>query len=222
MLTATDLVKDFPSGQGTHRALNSVSLTVKPGDFLAVVGRSGSGKTTLLNVLSTLLRPDAGSISYQGRELTALSESERNNLRARDFSVVFQFHYLVPYLSALENVLLPFLGSFRPVTAQNREWGEECLAAVGLAGKAVSLPGKLSGGEQQRVAIARALVKRSRILFADELTGNLDKDTGAGIMDLLDRVSGQGVAVLMVTHDQEWAKRAHRTLTMADGILIEK
>ncbi len=220
MLSATALVKTFHAGGADAPALRGVSLTVPAGRFIAVVGRSGSGKSTLLHVLSTLSRPDAGSLTWHGLDLARVPESTRDALRRRDFAVIFQQHHLLPYLTALENTLLPFMTGLSPVSAAQRERGRSALARVGLSGKEDRLPGELSGGEQQRVAIARALVKDAKVLFADEPTGSLDKATGLGVMELLRGLARDGLAVVMVTHDPEWAALADEVAHMEDGVLV--
>ncbi|THB67137.1 MAG: ABC transporter ATP-binding protein [Desulfovibrio sp.] len=219
MLIANTLHKTF-HGEGTPTlALNNVSLTVDQGEFVSIVGRSGSGKTTLLHVLSTLLAPDTGELTYHGRDIGQGGEKELNQLRHQDFAVIFQFHYLLPYLTALENTLLPFMNTLRPVSSQRVARAKECLARVGLADKTNRLPSMLSGGEQQRVAIARALVKEARYLFADEPTGSLDKATGQDILTLLRELNAEGLSVVMVTHEQQYAAQADRVLTMEDGVI---
>ncbi len=220
MLTAENITKAFSQDGIAAQALKGVSLTVEPGEFVSIVGRSGSGKSTLLSVLSTLLKPDAGRLLYNGRDLAAASEAEINALRHRDFAVIFQFHYLLPYLTALENVLLPFMRGLRPVLGGQKKRALECVERVGLADKAGRLPGQLSGGEQQRVAIARALVKDARILFADEPTGSLDSATGATVMELLGQLPAEGLAVVMVTHNEEYARLARRIVRMEDGLAV--
>jgi len=220
LLSARDVVKSFSQDGSPVQALRGVSLDVAAGEFVAIVGRSGSGKSTLLSVLSTLLRPDAGRLLYDGGDLAAASEAGINALRQRDFAVIFQFHYLLPYLTALENTLLPFMRGLRPVSGAQRRRALECLERVGLAGKAGRLPGQLSGGEQQRVAIARALVKDARVLFADEPTGSLDSATGATVMALLRELPAEGLAVVMVTHNEEYARLAHRVVRMEDGAVV--
>jgi len=217
MLTARGITKTYRSGGAPAPALAGADLDVAPGEFVAIVGRSGSGKSTFLSILSTLLAPDGGSLTLDGRDLTALPEAGLNALRRRDFAMVFQQHHLLPYLTARENVLLPFMGSLAPVPRAARAFAGECLERVGLGGKGGRLPGQLSGGEQQRVAIARALVKRSRVLFADEPTGSLDKATAEGVIGLLRGLSAEGLAVVMVTHDAGYAARADRVVTMAEG-----
>jgi putative ABC transport system ATP-binding protein len=219
-LEAVDIAKSFTQDGAPAQALKGVSLRVDAGEFVSIVGRSGSGKSTLLSILSTLLQPDGGRLLYNGRDLAAASEADINALRHGDFAVIFQFHYLLPYLTALENTLLPFMRGLRPVSAAQRRRGLECLERVGLADKAQRLPGQLSGGEQQRVAIARALVKNARILFADEPTGSLDSATGAAVMELLGALPGEGLSVVMVTHNEEYAKLSHRVVRMEDGRIV--
>lgn len=192
-------------------------MELKEGEFTAIVGRSGSGKTTLLNILSTLIRPDAGALEYFDDDLAKVPETRLNSLRKSDFSMIFQFHHLLPYLTVMENTLLPFMNSVRPVKGQIVSMARMCLERVGLADKADRLPGNLSGGEQQRVAIARALVKSSKILFADEPTGSLDKETGAQIMELLAGFHREGLSILMVTHEPAYAALAQRIIEIDDG-----
>lgn len=220
MLQAIHINKIFKSEGAETRVLNNISLDIPEGEFLSIVGRSGSGKTTLLNVLSTLVRPDNGELLYHGDDLTTIPETGLNRLRHTDFSVIFQFHHLVPYLTALENTLLPFMRSLKPASTDLVERAKNCLERVGLSDKENRLPGSLSGGEQQRVAIARALVKSSRILFADEPTGSLDKKTGEGIMNLIAELNRDGLTVVMVTHDPQYAKLARRSVMMEDGAFV--
>ena len=220
MLNAVNIEKCFPYEDAEVAVLKGVTVHLDEGDYVAIVGRSGSGKTTLLNVLSTLVRPDNGHLTYEGADLSAAAEKELNEIRRADFSVIFQFHHLLPYLSVLENTLLPFMGTLRPVSGQLQQRALDCLERVGLADKARRLPGSLSGGEQQRVAIARALVKSSRILFADEPTGSLDRTTGEQIMELLAELHGEGLTIVMVTHEPAYAKLARRTIEIEDGRII--
>jgi len=221
MITVNDITKTYQGGgNGGAPALRGVSFEIRAGDFLCVVGRSGSGKSTLLHVVSTLLRPDSGQIIYRDKDLTRLPEPELNRLRLGDFSMIFQMHHLLPYLTALENTLLPFMSRLAPIKDAEMDAARLCLDKVGLAGKHDRLPGNLSGGEQQRVAIARALVKGPKVLFADEPTGSLDKKTGGGIIDLLGTLNAEGMTVTMVTHDQAYADAGNRKLTMEDGVLV--
>ncbi len=217
MLEAVDIHKSFAQDGGDVPVLKGISMTIGERDYVSIVGRSGSGKSTLLNVLSTLVKPDRGELSYGGADLISVSEKRVNEIRKSDFSVIFQFHHLLPYLSVLENCLLPFMNSFRPVAREREDHALNCLERVGLGDKANRLPGNLSGGEQQRVAIARALVKSSKILFADEPTGSLDKKNGEQIMDLLARLHQEGLAIVMVTHEPRYAERADRTIEIEDG-----
>ncbi len=218
LLQAQALTKRHP---GTAKpAVDNVSLDIHAGEFLSILGRSGSGKSTLLHILSSLILPDSGQVMFEGRDICAAAEKDRDHLRRTEFAVVFQQHHLMPYLSALENVLLPFMGGFSPVSAAEREAARRMLAKVGLADKEQSPPGKLSGGEQQRVAIARALARGARVLFADEPTGSLDSATGDDVMDLLLGLNRDGVTIVMVTHNPEYARRSHRTVIMADGRIV--
>lgn len=219
LLIAENVVKAYAGAPEAPPVLRGVSLAIAAGEFACVVGRSGSGKSSLLNILSSLLSPDAGSVRYQGRDLAAMGERERNRLRATDFSMVFQMHHLLPYLTVRENVLTPFLSGLRPVSAARKRRALDCLARVGLADKADRLPGALSGGERQRVAIARGLVTEPTILFADEPTGSLDGDTGGQIMDILKTLNAGGLTVVMVTHERAYAAMASRIIEIRDGRL---
>ena len=215
MLQAKKITKTYPeTGQSVLRELD---FFVAEGEFVAVTGRSGSGKSTLLNILSSLVLPDSGEVLFEGANLCACAETERVRLRRDVFATVFQQHNLMPYLSALENVLLPCLRVFAPVRAEERRRAQEALEQVRLGGKEASLPQKLSGGEQQRVAIARALARGARLLFADEPTGSLDSVTGDEIMRLLRELNRSGVTLIMVTHNPEYAARADRRVVMEDG-----
>ena len=220
MLNAVKIEKSFFSEDAEVAVLKGVTVELDESDYVAIVGRSGSGKTTLLNVLSTLVRPDNGSLNYKGADLSSASEKELDEIRRADFSVIFQFHHLLPYLSVLENTLLPFMGTLKPVSGRMQQRALECLERVGLADKAGRLPGSLSGGEQQRVAIARALVKSSRILFADEPTGSLDRTTGEQIMRLLAELHEEGLTIVMVTHEPAYARLARRTIEIEDGRIV--
>ncbi|MEU6483193.1 ABC transporter ATP-binding protein [Streptomyces sp. NPDC046887] len=213
LLTARGLTKAY----GPTAALRGAEVTVRAGEVVAVMGPSGSGKSTLLHCLAGIVRPDSGSVVYDGRELTALSDAERSALRRGDFGFVFQFGQLVPELSCLENVALPLrLGGKRKRAAEARaaEWLER-LEAAELARQ---LPGALSGGQAQRVAVARALVTGPRIVFADEPTGALDSLGGERVMRLLGEAARDtGAAVLLVTHDIRVAAYSDREITVRDG-----
>lgn len=220
MLSARNIQKHFVVDNTAVPVLRDVSVDIGEGEFVAIVGRSGSGKTTLLNVLSTLVRADSGDLHYGEENLCSLPEKRLNRLRQSDFSVIFQFHHLLPYLTVLENTLLPFMQSVRPVHKDALTRARACLDRVGLGDKLDRLPGKLSGGEQQRVAIARALVKNSKVLFADEPTGSLDKGTGENIMGLLSELHKEGLTVVMVTHEPAYARMAGRCVQIEDGRVV--
>ncbi|PLX71735.1 MAG: ABC transporter ATP-binding protein [Denitrovibrio sp.] len=216
MLSAIDIKKSFTVDTTTN-VLKGVTMDILPGDFTGIIGRSGSGKSTLLNILSTLLRPDSGSVVYKGKDLGKATVKEINNIRQNDFSIIFQSFHLFPYLTVLENVLLPYLSGVIPVSGQSKTKAMQMIERVGLQGKENRLPGKLSGGEQQRVSIARALVKNPKILFADEPTGSLDIKTGKSIIELLKELNSEGLSVVMVTHAMEYTKYADRVIEMKDG-----
>ncbi len=220
MISAKNISKSFLTDGQTVPVLKGVSVDIAQGEFVSIVGRSGSGKSTLLNVLSTLVGADEGELLYYDENLCSAPAKRLNRLRQSDFSIVFQFHHLLPYLTVLENVLLPYMKSLRGIDKQIIAKAHNCLAKVGLAGKTDRLPGQLSGGEQQRVAIARALVKSSRVLFADEPTGSLDKKTGVQIMDLLTELNREGMSIIMATHDPAYADLAQRSIQIEDGYIV--
>jgi ABC-type lipoprotein export system ATPase subunit len=220
MLSAQNINKHYLCGGEKIHVLQDINLQIDDGEFLAIVGRSGSGKTTLLHVLSTLVQPDQGQLFYNDNNLACASADQLNSLRQQDFAVIFQFHHLLPYLTVLQNTLLPFMRSVAPVSKEIIARAEQCLERIGLSGKKDRLPGNLSGGEQQRVAIARAMVKSAKVLFADEPTGSLDQGTGEEIMNLIEELNGDGLTVVMVTHEPMYAKRADRLLEMSDGVIV--
>lgn len=220
MLEAIDIVKSYRTGGQSAPVLRGVNLRIEEGEFMAVTGRSGSGKSTMLNVLSTLTEPDSGQVLFQGADLAAMREQERDRLRNSAFAMIFQAHHLMPYLSVLENVLLPGAHGFRGISAQQRQRAVSCLERVGLGHKKNSLPSELSGGEQQRVAIARGLASDPRMLFADEPTGSLDMATGDSIMQLLRELNGEGLTIVMVTHNPDYAALAGRCVQMQEGRVL--
>ena len=220
MLEAIDIVKSYNAGGVSSPVLRGVNLRIEQGEFVAVTGRSGSGKSTLLNVLSTLTEPDSGQVLFEGADLRAMREKQRDHLRNSAFAMIFQAHHLMPYLSVLENVLLPGANGFRGISAQQRQRAVSCLERVGLGHKKHSLPSELSGGEQQRVAIARGLASDPRILFADEPTGSLDMATGDSIMQLLRELNGEGLTIVMVTHNPDYAALAGRCVQMREGRVL--
>ena len=218
MLAAERLGKQVSSPEGTLAILADVTLEVRRGESVAVVGASGAGKSTLLALLAGLDEPTSGRVWLAGRELTALDEDGRAALRARHVGFVFQSFHLVPALTALENVMLPLELAGR---ADARRTALEVLDRVGLAERVGHYPRQLSGGEQQRVAIARAFVAGPDVLFADEPTGNLDAGTGGRIMDLLFGLNaGAGTTLILVTHDRSIAARCGRLVRLDAGRMV--
>jgi putative ABC transport system ATP-binding protein len=221
MLVATDLSRDYPSGDGVLHALRGVNLSVGRGRLLAVRGPSGSGKTTLLNLLGGLDRPTSGRVVVDGREISSLGEGDLVEFRRRTVAFVFQTFGLVPILSAAENVEIPL----RLVRADPRDRDRrvmDLLELVGLGERARHRPFELSGGEQQRVAIARALANHPRLLIADEPTGQLDLETGHSIMTLLRSVvRAEGITAIVATHDPAMLDVADRVVALHDGALRE-
>ena len=216
-LAAESVVREFGEGESAVRAVNEVTVTISPGEFVALVGRSGSGKTTLLNLLAGLDRPSSGKVWFEGRELSQMPERDLVGLRRERIGFVFQSFGLIPLLSAFENVELP-LHIAGVSWRDRRRRANEALDLVGLTGRSGHRPYELSGGEQQRVAIARALVADPSVLFADEPTGELDSVTGQTIGGIMrDIGASRGVTVVTATHDLMLADMADRRLQMADG-----
>jgi putative ABC transport system ATP-binding protein len=218
MLEARQLTKEYQSGDHRIAVLRDVSFSIPSGAFVAIVGPSGSGKTTLLGLLAGLDVPTSGSVLMDGDDLGRLSEDRRAQLRGAKVGFVFQSFQLIPTLTALENVQVPLeLRGDDGAPARARE----LLARVGLGDRAHHFPNQLSGGEQQRVAIARAFSNSPRLLFADEPTGNLDSETGAHIVELLETLNREsGTTIVLVTHDLNLARRAQRIIRLADGVVV--
>ncbi len=215
-LRATDLRRSFRLGSRTIDVLRGITVDIQQGESVFLCGASGAGKTTLLYTLAGLEEPESGSVVFEGVDLYRGSDSSRARLRNERIGFVFQGYFLLPELTALENVLLPTMigGHAR------REQAEKALTRVGLGERFHHLPAELSGGEQQRVAIARALMNEPSVIFADEPTGNLDSKTGEGIIELLLGVVRElGTTLVVVTHDQELAHRGDRLLEIRDGQL---
>ncbi len=220
ILKATGLTRTYRVGSQDIHALKGVDLSISPGEFIAIVGPSGAGKSTMLHILGTLEQPTSGNIIINGRESSNLTQIERAELRRTEVGFVFQFHHLLPAFTALENVMMPKLILGKPET-EAAEAAKELLESFGLGERLNNKPAELSGGEQQRVAVARALVNSPSLLLADEPTGNLDRVTGRRLEDDLVRFARErGAAVLVVTHNDEWAARADRVLTLVDGNLV--
>ncbi len=222
ILQANNLHKTYQLGRTSLHVLRGCSINVAPGEFVAIMGSSGSGKSTLLHLLGALDIPDEGSVFFEGRDVFAGSNADRDRLRNVTFGFVFQFYHLLPELNVLENVLIPcmvgtsvFAWPSRKRDLQRR--AETTLDRMGLSQRLAHRPNELSGGERQRVAIARALANKPRILLADEPTGNLDSATGREILGVLKTLNQEGQTIVMVTHDPQVAANAHRTVTLADG-----
>ena len=223
VLEADDVTRRYELGADVVvEALRGVSLQVRRGDSLAIIGTSGSGKSTLLNLLGALDRPTTGHIRFEGRDVQDLSEDELAELRNRRVGFVFQSFHLLPRASALENVMLPLVYGDTP-RRERRAVALAALDAVGLADRVDHKPTELSGGQQQRVAIARALVTEPDVILADEPTGNLDTATGAEVMALLQRVhTERGTALIIITHDEEVAAAAARRIVLRDGRIVSE
>jgi len=215
-----DFHKIYVSGEVEVHAVRGVSLTVQPGEFVAIMGASGSGKSTMMNTLGCLDRPTRGLFRLDGVDVGALNRDELADLRNQKIGFVFQGFNLLARTTALENVELPMLYTRSGVSGRKqRERGEEALAMVGLADRADHTPSQLSGGQQQRVAIARALVNHPKLLLADEPTGNLDSRTSIEIMGIFQRLNDQGMTVIMVTHELDIARYCRRVVVMRDGLV---
>jgi len=206
----------FEVGDEQVHALRDIDLVIERGEYLSLMGPSGSGKSTLLNVLGLLDRPSAGVYELDGRDTTSLDDVEQAAVRATKIGFVFQFFQLVPRLTAFENVELPLMLQRLPV-AERRERVRAILDATGLGDRMDHRPDQLSGGQRQRVAIARATVTEPELILADEPTGNLDSTSGREVIGILERLNGDGMTLIVVTHDQAMGRRAQRRLNMIDG-----
>lgn len=218
LIALEGITKSFGTGAAAFQALKGVDLAIDRGDFVAVMGPSGSGKSTTMNILGCLDVPTSGTFRFRGVEVQALSRDQRSLLRRRYLGFVFQGFNLLARTSALENVELPLLYRGEK-KALRRKAAERALDQVGLLPWATHTPAELSGGQQQRVAIARALVTQPDVLLADEPTGNLDTERSVEIMELLTRLNGEGITVLMVTHEQEMAEFARTIVHFRDGLV---
>ena len=216
MLTLESVHKSFTHHESRIDVLKGIDLTVTQGDSVAVMGASGVGKSTLLNVMGTLEAPTTGTVRFQDHNVFLMDEAGLCKLRNQGIGFVFQFHHLLPEFDALENTIMPALIA-RLTKTKAVARGKELLSTVGLAERMTHRIGELSGGEQQRVAIARALIMGPQLLLADEPTGNLDRITGEGIVDLLLRFNAEGLALVVATHNQRLAERMSRQVEIVDG-----
>ncbi len=216
MLDMQNITKVYRTQLVETHALRELNLSVAEGEFVAVTGPSGSGKTTFLNIAGLLEEYNGGRYLLDGQDITRLNDRERSRLRSEKIGFIFQGFNLIPDLNVFDNVDVPL--RYRKLSAAERkERIEEALQTVGLSARARHLPAELSGGQQQRVAIARALAGRPRFVLADEPTGNLDSLMARQVMELLEKINEEGVTVIMVTHDPELARRAHRNIHLLDG-----
>lgn len=218
MIQVKNLTKSFKSGDEKIVAVNNVSFSVPEGQFLTITGKSGSGKSTLLYQLGLLDIPNEGEILIGNKDLVQISEQERTAIRLNDFGYIFQDYAILPSLSALENTILPLL--MQGFDFKNAEIKAlKALERVGLSDRVNNLPSELSGGQQQRVSIARAIAHSPKIIFADEPTANLDSETSDQVIKVFLDLNKEGQTIIMVTHEPDYAILAHRTITMADGVI---
>lgn len=223
ILDAQNITKSFTDGKSSVDVIRGLSLQVKPGEFVSIVGSSGSGKSTLLHVLGGLDRPTSGQVMINGQRFDTLGEAERGYIRNEHLGFVYQFHHLLPEFSALENVAMPLMLRKGAAYKDVKKEAEYLLERVGLSHRLTHKPGELSGGERQRVALARALVTKPKLMMADEPTGNLDRKTAVKIFELLTELRKEfNMAMLIVTHDEYLAQSADAVLHMQDGLWVEK
>ncbi len=222
VIRTEDLVRVYRMGEVEVRALDGVSLVVRPGEFVAVMGASGSGKSTFMNIVGCLDRPTSGRYFLDGVDVSRLDRDERAEIRNGKIGFVFQAFNLLARTSALENVELPLIYSSNGhVSSHREERARRCLASVGLEGREKSLPSQLSGGEQQRVAIARALINDPKLILADEPTGNLDTRTSEEVMAVFQGLNDEGKTVVVITHEPDIAHFARRIVVFRDGRVVE-
>ncbi len=218
-LVLSEITKAYDGPQGSTAILRGASLTVEPGSTLAVVGPSGSGKSTLLHIIGSLDKPTSGSVVLNGVEVTALEGNRLADFRANDVGFVFQEHYLLPQLTAIENVLLPTIPAGR--TAGANERARDLLEEMGVLHRSEAFPAQMSGGERQRTAVARALINGAKLLLCDEPTGNLDREAGSNMISLLTCLAEeQDVSIIVVTHNLEHATRLGTGFELLDGHLV--
>ena len=217
-----DVHKTYRTGEMEVPAVRGVSIEIKRGEFVALMGASGSGKSTLMNILGCLDRPTTGHYILDGADVSGLDRDRLADIRNGKIGFVFQNFNLLPRTSARENVELPLVYSAQPLThSELRERADRVLASVGLAGREDHYPSQLSGGQQQRVAIARALINQPEVLLADEPTGNLDSRTSVEIMGIFQQLNERGITIIMVTHERDIADYAKRNVMMRDGVILD-
>lgn len=221
MIRLEKVCRDFQVGDQVVHALDHVDLDIKPGDYISIMGPSGSGKSTLLNILGLLDRPNSGTYWLNDADVSGLGDDALAEQRQQNIGFIFQSFHLISRLSALENVELPLLLAGAPVAAR-RERAREVLDSVGLATRSDHRPDQLSGGERQRVAIGRAIVMRPGLLLADEPTGNLDSRSSEEVIDLVEQLNRDGISLMIVTHDINIGRRAHRHISLRDGKVVNE
>ncbi|MFA7286202.1 MAG: ABC transporter ATP-binding protein [Patescibacteria group bacterium] len=219
MIRAIELTKTFGEGELEVKVLKKITLEIADGEFVAIIGPSGAGKSTLMYQLSLLDEPTSGQIFLDAVDTSTLDVAEKTSVRLRSLGYVFQDYALLPELTAAENVALPILMAGVPF-AEAMQKGVTALERIGLADKQQNLPSQLSGGQQQRVSIARAIAHNPHILFADEPTANLDTDNGHVVMEVFRTLHEAGQTIIMVTHEDEYARYADRIITMKDGVIV--
>ncbi len=216
LIEARNVRKEYDMGEEKVEAIKNMSLKVKEGEFIAIIGPSGSGKSTLLHIFGCLDLPTSGEYMYKGREVSTYSDDQLSAFRNREIGFVFQFFYLLPRENVLENVKLPLL--YRNTTEKNsNDMAMKALEKVGMGNRKNHLPTELSGGERQRVAIARALVGEPNLILADEPTGNLDTKTGESIISIFEELYKSGKTIIMITHEKELAEKAEKIIKIRDG-----
>jgi putative ABC transport system ATP-binding protein len=216
LIEAKNIRKEYEMGEEKVEAIKNMSLKIKEGEFITIIGPSGSGKSTLLHILGCLDLPTTGEYLYKGKEISTYSDDQLSAFRNREIGFVFQFFYLLPRENVLENVKLPLI--YRDINERARnELAEKALEKVGMDHRKKHLPTELSGGERQRVAIARALVGEPNLILADEPTGNLDTKTGESIISIFEELSKAGKTVILITHEMELAEKSEKIIRIRDG-----
>ena len=216
-----NIKKSYRIGKVTYEVLKGINLRVMEGEFLSIMGPSGGGKSTLLNIIGLLDKPSSGEYLLEGKEVSGLKGSQLAEVRNKKIGFIFQAFHLIPWATALENVLMPLLYSKEGIKKEDISRAKELLSRLGLGDRLSAKPSELSGGQQQRVAIARAIINRPKILLADEPTGNLDSRSSEEVMQIFEELNRDGLTIIMVTHDPEIAKHAQRIKTIKDGVFLE-
>jgi len=220
MIKLNGVSKTYQMGETTVFALDNVSLKIKRGEFVAIIGPSGSGKSTLLHVIGGLDRPSKGKVIWEGKDISQLSDKNLALFRNQKIGFVFQQFHLLPKTNVLENVLLPAM--YAPSDSNTLERARKILQELSLLDRIDHTPAQLSGGQQQRVAIARALINQPKVILADEPTGNLDSRSGEQILKILKGLNQKGITIIVVTHDPRIAKRAERVIRIKDGRIVSR